>query len=341
MRNILDDLDNRKNKNRGMLLKIVVFIKNINKKSESENKIRESIQLHHSKNKKQINIIPVEMLFLEHIKKISKGIPFDIPSFPAIITELNKAVSEPNSNFLVFSNIIKKDSSITLKILKLANSPVYKRSVNILNLEDAVGVIGLESTKNLILSVITRGHLFRPGFSKKIAKDLWKDAILTAIIAENIAKFLKLNESFLYTLALLHNIGATIALDQAIIFQNKTNIILSKNELVNRIIKKFEHELTKIVLEEWKFNDLFIDAVLSQDEEKKDGDNLLSKIMYFSQTVSKSMLSGDLKILGKEGLPIFYQELISQAKLNIPNRTIKMLINQSLIEFDVISKLVN
>jgi len=329
--------------NKWLVFKIIDFVKGVNKKTESEEELRKSIGSYYSKNtnKPEIKVVPIEVLFLEHIKKVLEKSSFNIPSFPVVIIELNKAVSNPNSDFLVFSDIIKKDSSLTLKILKLANSPLHKRLIDIVNIKDAVGLIGLTATKNLILSVVAKGQLFKPGFSKKISKDLWKDAILTAIISENIAKFLKLNESFLYTLALLHNVGATIALDQGIIFQNKTNIILSKNELVHRIIKKFEREFTETVLKHWEFNDLFIDAVLSKTEGKKDDDNVLSKIIFFSQTISKSMLSGDLKALEKKELPIFYQEVKNQSKLDIPDRTVKMLINQSLLEFDIMLKLTN
>lgn len=338
MKNLINDLDpNQKNKN--LLSKILGFIKNINKQ-ENESQILIDIEKYHNLQVKELKI-PIEKLFLEYIKTKSEKESFDIPSFPNIILELNRAVSNPNSTFLVFSDIIKLDPSLTLKILKLANSPIYKKNKDIVNLEDAISLIGLKATKNLILSVIIKGSLFKSGYSTKLAKKFFRDALLTAIISENFAKLQQLNESFLYTLALLHNIGEIVALNLASNFIKENNIELSKNELILRIIKKFQAQLTKTILKKWKFNDLYIEAVTNQDEEKEDKDNALSKILYFSQTVSKSLLSGGLKSLEKEALTIFYEEALKKAKLKIFPRTARIIMNESIKEFEVVSKFIS
>ncbi len=341
MKNLINDLDpNKKNKN--LLSKVLGFIKNINKQ-EDESQILIDIEKYHTLQENTLKNakIPIEKLFLDYIKTKSQEESFDVPSFPNIILELNKAVANPNSTFLVFSDIIKLDPSLTLKILKLANSPIYKKNKDIVNLEDAIGLIGLKATKNLILAVIMKGSLFKSGYSEKIAQKFFKDALLTAIIAENFAKLQQLNESFLYTLALLHNIGGIVALNLASNFIKENNIELSENELILRIIKKFQLQLTKTILKKWKFNDLYIKAVVNQDEEKEEKDNVLSKILYFSQTVSKSLLSGGLKSLDKEGLTIFYDETLKNAKLKIFSRTARIIMNESIREFEVVSRFIS
>ncbi len=341
MKNLINDLDpNRKNQN--LLSKVMGFIKNINKQ-EDETQILIDIEKYHNikVNKVKKQKVPVEKLFLDYIKTKSQEESFNIPSFPNIILELNKAVSNPNSTFLVFSDIIKLDPSLTLKILKLANSPLYKKNKDIVNLEDAIGLIGLKATKNLILAVIMKGTLFKSGYSEKVAKKFFKDALLTAIIAENFAKLQQLNESFLYTLALLHNIGGIVALNLTNQFIKETKLEVEENELILRIIKKFQLQLTKTILRKWNFNDLYIEAVVAQSEEKDEKDNVLGKILYFAQTVSKSLLSGGLKTLDKEGLTLFYDETLKKAKLKIFSRTARIIMNESIREFEVVSKFIS
>jgi len=343
MSNIFNDLNpENMNKSKSLLSKVLGFIKNINKE-EKESDILIDISKYHelSYTEAKKENIPIENLFLEYIKLNSQSETFEIASFPGIVMELNKAVSDPNSTFTVFSDIIKKDPSLTLKILKLANSPLYKKNNDVVNLQDAIGLIGLKATKNLILSAVLKASVFNTAYSKKIAANLWKDAILTAIIAENFAKLQQLNESFLYTLALLHNIGGTVALNQADKFQKEKKIVLSENELVIRIVKKFQPPMTKTILKKWGFKDLYIEAVLSQDKEKDEKDNVLFKILYFSQTVSKSLLSGELKKMDKMGLSIFYEELLKKAKLKIFPRTARIIMNESLQEFQQVSKLIS
>jgi len=340
MKNLINDLDPNK-KNKSLLTKVLGFIKNINK-TEDESQILIDIEKYHTKPihivKKQK--IAIEKLFLEYIKTKSQEESFNVPTFPNIVLKLNEAVANPNSSFLIFSDIIKLDPSLTLKILKLANSPLYKKNKDIVNLEDAVGLLGLKATKNLILSVIMKGSLFKSGYSKRIAKKFFKDALLTAIIAENFAKLQQLNESFLYTLALLHNIGGIVALNLADSFIKENKIELSNDELILRIIKKFQLQLTKTILKNWGFKDLYIEAVISQETVKNEKENILSKIIYFSQTVSKSLLSGELKTLNRDGLTIFYEEVLKNAKLKIFSRTARIIMNESIKEFETVSKFI-
>jgi HD-like signal output (HDOD) protein len=186
-----------------------------------------------------------------------------------------------------------------------------------------------------------RNTLFKNDYSKKIAKKFFKDALLTAIISENFAKLQQLNESFLYTLALLHNIGGIVALNLADKFIKEKKIELNENELILRIIKKFQLQLTKTILKKWNFKDIYIEAVINQDNEKKETDNILSKILYFAQTVSKSLLSGELKNLDKEGITIFYEEVLKNAKLKIYSRTARIIMNESIKEFETVSKFIS
>jgi HD-like signal output (HDOD) protein len=342
MNNLINDLNpNKKDKN--LLSKILTFIKSINKEPETESQILIDIDkyhtLQHNTIKKQSP--PIEKLFLEYLKSKSEDESFNLPTFPSIVVKLNEAVSSPKSNFSVFSDIIKLDPSLTLKILKLANSPLYKRNDDIVNLEDAIGLIGLKATKNLILSVVMKGSLFKSGYSEKLTKKFFKDALLTAIIAENFAKLQSLNESFLYTLALLHNIGGIVALNSANNFIKENKIELPENELLLRIINKFKDQLTKSILKKWKFKDLYIQAVINQDSIKEEKENILSKILYFAQTVSKSLLSGELKTLDKDGLTLFYEQVLKNAKLNIFSRTARIIMNESIREFELVSRFIS
>jgi len=124
-------------------------------------------------------------------------------------------------------------------------------------------------------------------------------------------------------------------------FQKENNIQLTENDLVIRIVKKFQPAITQTVLKKWNFKELYIDAVLSKQEEKSESDNVLSKILYFAQTVSNSLLSGELKISEKSELSVFYDETLKKAKLNIFSRTTKIVMNESIKEFELITKLTN
>ncbi|MCK5570230.1 MAG: HDOD domain-containing protein, partial [Spirochaetes bacterium] len=51
------------------------------------------------------------------------------------------------------SDIIKSNPSLTLKILKIANSPIYTRRIPVSSIKDAIVLLGYKTIKGIILSV--------------------------------------------------------------------------------------------------------------------------------------------------------------------------------------------
>ncbi len=48
-----------------------------------------------------------------------------LPAIPKVITEVSKLFSNPNTSITQLSDIIEKDQALTLKVLSVANSPLY------------------------------------------------------------------------------------------------------------------------------------------------------------------------------------------------------------------------
>ncbi len=75
-----------------------------------------------------------------------------LPSLPAIYRELNAAVSSPYSSIEDIGAIIRKDHSLTTRLLRLANSALYGLPRRIETLEEGLRVIGLREMCDIALA---------------------------------------------------------------------------------------------------------------------------------------------------------------------------------------------
>lgn len=75
-----------------------------------------------------------------------------LPSLPAIYTELHNAVDSPYTSIEDIGGIIRKDHSLTTRLLRLANSAMYGLPRRIDTLEEALYLIGLREMCEMALA---------------------------------------------------------------------------------------------------------------------------------------------------------------------------------------------
>ncbi len=129
-----------------------------------------------------------------------------LPSVPEIYTELSTASENPNVSAPELARICEKDPAITAKVLQLVNSAFFGLRQATASIEQAVGYLGSELLRGLVLTA----HVFTSAGSPppdilSIAR-LQEHSLLTAQLAR---RFLRgrtvADEAF--TAGLLHDIG--------------------------------------------------------------------------------------------------------------------------------------
>jgi HD-like signal output (HDOD) protein len=108
----------------------------------------------------------------------------DLPSLPRTYEALTQALRDPDTSILQVAKIIEEDVGISAKVLQLVNSAFFGIAHSMTNIQSAVSYLGINTLKNLVLSVEIfrafkpKGNL--PGFS---LEKLQSHAHLTAQIA--------------------------------------------------------------------------------------------------------------------------------------------------------------
>jgi diguanylate cyclase (GGDEF)-like protein len=140
----------------------------------------------------------------------------NLPSLPTIAVQILDLTGKPDVNFAEIARVISKDSALSSKILRTANSSFYGLSQRVGTISRALVILGLKSVKTLVLGFSLVSILSK---NKSVGFQhlrYWRRSIYAATAARTLAGKMNLaqqEEAFLA--ALLQDIGM-LALNQVI-----------------------------------------------------------------------------------------------------------------------------
>ena len=140
----------------------------------------------------------------------------ELPTLPTIATAIMEKTMEDNVNARQIAEMVEKDQALALKVLKVANSPFYRRIKEISTIRGAVVLLGFNVLKSIVLSISVI-NLFNA--KQRHALDFykfWQHSIACAVCAKSIAaKVLPDSAEDAFVAGLLHDLGKVIS-DQLI-----------------------------------------------------------------------------------------------------------------------------
>lgn len=137
-------------------------------------------------------------------------------ALPDICIRIREMLDDGNSSIEDLADVVGIDPSLTSKLLKLANSPLFRFPSQVDSLTKALNIIGGEALYNLLMAETARSafeHFSNEGVD---LRRFWLQSIYAGLIAKHIAKMLRVrgSERF-FLLGLLHNFGELVVATQA------------------------------------------------------------------------------------------------------------------------------
>jgi HD-like signal output (HDOD) protein len=133
--------------------------------------------------------------------------PIGIPPFPAIAIRALQLVSSGHAEFRELSDMLKADTALSSEILRVSNSALYGIPEVFESVARATVYLGLERTRNVILTVAMRRY-FGKESSAAWVENCWRHSLGCALIAEEISRKTKrVEEDVVYTASLMHDMG--------------------------------------------------------------------------------------------------------------------------------------
>lgn len=131
-----------------------------------------------------------------------------IPPCPASLTSIMREAKRPTMTLAKIADLIGRDAGIVGPLLKLANSPFVGLRSKVTSVLQAVNVLGLQATLNLVQNIALRQSL---GGQNQSFEKFWERSSLTASIAEKVAaKFPNISRDDAYITALFHDSGIPV-----------------------------------------------------------------------------------------------------------------------------------
>jgi HD-like signal output (HDOD) protein len=182
-------------------------------------------------------------------------------SFPEAAVHINKLVDDPESSNEALSKAILKDPGLTARVLKLVNSPMFRRKTKIETVSHAVTLLGRQEIRNLVLATsVAQAFKSLPPEVVDMAA-FWRNSICCGTAASFLARALNVpHEERLFIAGLLHGVGKLVFYSQ---YPDHYRLVLEHREngedaiiAAEREVFGFDHAvMASALLCEWKFPD--------------------------------------------------------------------------------------
>lgn len=223
-----------------------------------------------------------------------------MPAFPMSVHRVLELTCDINADPKELVAIIEHDPVLIMRILKLANSPYFRLSQKITSVNHAVVMIGLNTVKNMALSIAAIGVLRLKTTAGFDMEGLLLHSLSTAAIAKLFAKNMRVptKGSFDYFLSgLLHDFGKIVfAHFKPLDFQKALRVAREKgiplHEAEKEIFNIDHAQVGWILGEKWNLPSNIIDAMKTHHNHDCPR-SLLTDVVSASNQIGKELKIGE------------------------------------------------
>lgn len=174
-----------------------------------------------------------------------------VPSLPEVAARVRDAVADPNVRLRTVERLLTADAAIAAKLIRIANSPVYRGGQRIDNVRDAIVRFGLNTTRDIVSSVCLQG-LFTTEFPLLVRamKSTWHHSTHVGAICHVLAgKAGGFNPDRALLAGLTHAIGSGALIAHAETYPE----LLRDAAYLDLTIRKLGGEVGTMILRKWEF----------------------------------------------------------------------------------------
>lgn len=217
--------------------------------------------------------------FLESIKRIEK-----LHGNLAVLSRLNTLLRDMNSDLSTAERLLASDSSISALVIKLSNSPIYRRGAPSSSLSMAIQQVGFNQILKMVGLAISKGVFLKDLKAYGITADqYWQSNYFAALFLESEAQRMGLNSDDAYLIGLLHSVGKVVI--NELLDQSSVEIYWDPSipsEEWEEVMVGFRYDRAgAILLEKWGFHQRIHEKISNQNSPSaQESDPVLSMLNY-------------------------------------------------------------
>lgn len=204
---------------------------------------------------------PDDRIFLSGIIKKLKDNSFAIPLLPQAAIQISKLIGNPNSKITEYVRILAMDPSLSMEILKTANSAFYGFASQTQSIRDAVVRIGFTQTRGLLMVVHLKGKVLSGGVFHKEAEWLSDFSMKLAHLGRLLAPALGLKSEGAFTKGLLMHLEYFVILGAVSdISKDRKQGIQPTETGLFEAFKRFGPRIRELAAKKWDLEELLMSS---------------------------------------------------------------------------------
>jgi HD-GYP domain-containing protein (c-di-GMP phosphodiesterase class II) len=197
----------------------------------------------------------VKQTFSEILQKFSAGkiVP---PAMPQVVFELRNMIKRQATTVKDVSEVLEKDPVISLRLISVAKSPVYKGYGDVKSVQVAIPRLGFKETLSIVMAISSKNlyEVKQPQFRVVLDK-MWGHSLACAYACKLIAQSTALGDpETIFLMGLIHDVGKVILLRAFAEIPQEKSIDFTT---VMAAIQEAHQSIGNMLLKRWGFGDEF------------------------------------------------------------------------------------
>ena len=206
--------------------------------------------------------------FVDAVRDDLRANKIYLPTLPALALEALLVINDVDSSAADLEKVISRDAALTARLIRYANSPLYRGLNTITTIKPAITRIGFQRVKNAVYAVSMK-EVFRTSV-KEIERrmdKLWAHSVKVGAQAAMLAKSQHgMDADVALVAGLVHDIGHIPLLIKACSYE----LLIKKPEVLDKILHKLHTQLGGSILKLWKFDEQVIKVAAEHENLDRD-----------------------------------------------------------------------
>jgi len=191
--------------------------------------------------------------FIHELLDDIKANRITLPTLPEVANKIRAIVDNPNSSASDVYDTLRLDAALSARLLKLANSPLFRMKKSIDDLNTAITRLGNRNIKNLVTNLVLEQMFQSEYYSVEVQNKLkaqWKYNLRIAAISYFLAKhYTSLNADEAMMAGLIHDIGTLPIIEYA----ESIPELSSSPAVLEMLVNKLHTNIGRLILKRWRF----------------------------------------------------------------------------------------
>lgn len=189
--------------------------------------------------------------FLVHVQEELDANRLVLPTLPDVALKVRDAVAKGEVSSQDLADMIVTDAALSARLMQVANSPLYRGTVEVNNIQMAVTRLGSTTIRTLITSLVMQ-QMFTPTTEvlEQYFRETWEQGVNVSAISRALTAFVPhLNSDEAMLAGLIHQIGKLPIL---MLVEDIPEFRDSPSRL-NKLLEKAHPEIGRIIMNTWDF----------------------------------------------------------------------------------------